>query len=69
MGGTSEETEKLMIKIEQNTVNVEAKKELVKAYEAIMNVADAAAQSITEDCENDFVETSPDLEATIGIPR
>ena len=43
---TSEETDKLMIKIESETVDVEAKKELVSADEAVMNEAAAASQSI-----------------------
>ena len=43
---TSDETEKLMIKIEQDTIQVEAKKEIVACDEALANEAAAAAQAI-----------------------
>jgi dynein heavy chain, axonemal len=59
---TSEETEKLMIKVEQETVDVESKKELVAADEAIMNEAAANSQSIKDDCENELAEATPALE-------
>ena len=41
---TSDETERLMIKIEQDTIQVEAKKEIVACDEALANEAAAAAQ-------------------------
>ncbi|XP_053383461.1 dynein axonemal heavy chain 3-like [Mercenaria mercenaria] len=62
---TSAETEKLMIKIEQDTVEVEAKKEVVAADEAIANEAAAAAQAIKDECESDLAEAIPALEAAI----
>ncbi|KAK0049220.1 dynein heavy chain 3 axonemal-like isoform X1 [Biomphalaria pfeifferi] len=62
---TSAETEKLMIKIEQDTVEVEAKKEVVAADEAVANEAAAAAQAIKDDCEGDLAEAIPALEAAI----
>lgn len=62
---TSAETEKLMIKIEQDTVEVEAKKEVVAADEAVANEAAAAAQAIKDDCESDLAEAIPALEASI----
>ncbi|WAQ96862.1 DYH3-like protein [Mya arenaria] len=62
---TSAETEKLMIKIEQDTVEVEAKKEVVSADEAIANEAAAAAQAIKDECEGDLAEAIPALEAAI----
>ena len=43
---TSDETERLMIKIEQDTIQVEAKKEIVACDEALANEAAAAAQVI-----------------------
>lgn len=43
---TSAETDKMMIKIEQETVEVDAKKELVSADEKVANEAAAAAQAI-----------------------
>lgn len=62
---TSEKTEKLMIKIEQDTVVVEAKKEIVGADEALANEAAAAAQAIKDDCESDLSEAIPALEAAV----
>ncbi|XP_059139620.1 dynein axonemal heavy chain 3-like isoform X2 [Physella acuta] len=62
---TSADTEKLMVKIEQDTVEVEAKKEVVAADEAVANEAAAAAQAIKDDCEGDLAEAIPALEAAI----
>ncbi|ESO02274.1 hypothetical protein HELRODRAFT_188646 [Helobdella robusta] len=63
---TSTETEELMIKIEQDTVEVEAKKEVVAADEAVANEAAARAQSIKDECENDLAEAIPALESAIS---
>ncbi|KAK6187847.1 hypothetical protein SNE40_005782 [Patella caerulea] len=63
---TSADTEKLMIKIEQDTVEVEAKKEVVAADEAVANEAAAAAQAIKDECEGDLAEAIPALEAAIS---
>ncbi|XP_054256854.1 dynein axonemal heavy chain 3 [Macrosteles quadrilineatus] len=63
---TSEATEKLMVKIEQDTVIVEAKKEIVGADEALANEAAAAAQAIKDDCESDLAEAIPALEAAVN---
>lgn len=62
---TSAATEKLMIKIERDTVDVEATKEVVAADEALANVAAAAAQAIKDDCENDLAEAIPALEVAL----
>ncbi|PAA63386.1 hypothetical protein BOX15_Mlig017039g2 [Macrostomum lignano] len=62
---TSEETEKLLVKIEQDAVEVEAKKEVVSADEAITNEAAAAAQAIKDECEEDLSEAMPALEEAI----
>lgn len=43
---TSAETDKMMVKIEGETVEVDAKKELVSADEKVANEAAAAAKSI-----------------------
>lgn len=43
---TSAETDKMMIKIESETVEVDAKKEIVSADERVANEAAAAAQAI-----------------------
>ena len=63
---TSDETEKLMIKIEQDTIQVEAKKEIVACDEALANEAAAAAQAIRDDCENDLAEAIPALQSAIN---
>lgn len=63
---TSAETEKLMVKIEQETVEVEAKKEVVAADEAVANEAAANSQAIKDDCESDLAEAIPALEAAIS---
>ncbi|XP_053607537.1 dynein axonemal heavy chain 3 [Plodia interpunctella] len=62
---TSDKTEKLMIKIEQDTVVVEKQKEIVGADEALANEAAAAAQAIKDDCESDLAEAVPALEAAL----
>ena len=43
---TSAETDKMMVTIETETVEVDAKKELVKADEMVANEAAAAAKAI-----------------------
>lgn len=43
---TSAETDKMMVKIEGETVEVDAKKELVSADEQVANEAAAAAKAI-----------------------
>lgn len=43
---TSAETEKMMIKIEKETVEVDAKRELVSADERVANEAAAASKAI-----------------------
>ncbi|KAI3380917.1 hypothetical protein SNEBB_002522 [Seison nebaliae] len=53
------ETEKLMVRIEQETADVEEKKEIVAADEQVANEAAAKAQSIKDDCENDLAEALP----------
>ncbi|CAG0920877.1 unnamed protein product [Notodromas monacha] len=62
----SAETEKLMIKIEKDTVNVESQKEVVAADEAASNEAAAAAQAIKDDCENELAEALPALNAAVS---
>ena len=47
---TSAEVETMMVKIEQDTVEAEAKKEVVAADEAVANEAAAAAQAIKDEC-------------------
>ncbi|XP_050529641.1 dynein axonemal heavy chain 3 isoform X2 [Daktulosphaira vitifoliae] len=63
---TSIATEALMVKIEQDTVKVESKKEIVGADEALANEAAAASQAIKDDCESDLAEAIPALEQAIS---
>ena len=62
----SEETEILLVKIEQDTVEAEHKKEVVAADEAIANEAAAQSQEIKDECENELAEAIPALEAAIS---
>ncbi|XP_040928837.1 dynein axonemal heavy chain 3 isoform X2 [Betta splendens] len=63
---TSAETDKMMVKIEQETVEVDAKKEIVSADEKVANEAAAAAQAIKDECEGDLAEAMPALEAALS---
>ncbi|KAF3833726.1 hypothetical protein F7725_024930 [Dissostichus mawsoni] len=63
---TSAETDQMMVKIEGETVEVDAKKELVSADEKVANDAAAAAQAIKEECEGDLAEAMPALEAALS---
>jgi dynein heavy chain len=63
---TSAETESLMVKIEQDTVKVEAQKEIIAADESLANEAAAAAQAIKDECESDLAEATPALDAAIN---
>ncbi|XP_053327633.1 dynein axonemal heavy chain 3 [Spea bombifrons] len=63
---TSAETEKMMLKIEKETVDVDAKRELVSADEKVANEAAAASQAIKDECEGDLAEAMPALEAAIS---
>ncbi|XP_042293782.1 dynein axonemal heavy chain 3 [Sceloporus undulatus] len=63
---TSEETDRMMIHIEKETVEVDAKKELVAADEQEANEAAAVAQGIKEECEGDLAEAMPALEAALA---
>ena len=63
---TSKEMEQLMVKIEKDTVEAEAKKEVVAADEAVANAAAAAAKAIKDECESDLAEALPALEAALA---
>ncbi|XP_069555861.1 dynein axonemal heavy chain 3 [Brachyistius frenatus] len=63
---TSAETDEMMVKIEKETVEVDAKKELVSADEKVANEAAAAAQAIKDECEGDLAEAMPALEAALS---
>lgn len=55
-----------MIKIEQDTVEVEVKKEVVVVDEAVVNEVAAVVQVIKDDCESDLVEVIFVLESVIS---
>ncbi|XP_053550231.1 dynein axonemal heavy chain 3 [Bombina bombina] len=63
---TSAETEKMMIKIEKQTIDADAKKELVSADEKEANEAAAASKAIKDECEGDLAEAMPALEAAVS---
>ncbi|NXN32332.1 DYH3 protein, partial [Nycticryphes semicollaris] len=63
---TSAETAKMMIKIEKETIEVDAKKELVSADEKEANEAAAVAKAIKDECEGDLAEAMPALEAALA---
>ncbi|KAJ0065373.1 hypothetical protein NL108_007570 [Boleophthalmus pectinirostris] len=63
---TSADTDKMMAKIKKETVEVDAKKELVSADEKVANEAAAAAKAIKDECEGDLAEAMPDLEAALS---
>uniref|UniRef100_A0A8B9MHC5 Dynein axonemal heavy chain 3 n=1 Tax=Accipiter nisus TaxID=211598 RepID=A0A8B9MHC5_9AVES len=63
---TSAETDKMMIQIEKETTEVDAKKELVSADEKEANEAAAVAKAIKDECEGDLAEAMPALEAALA---
>ncbi|NXN95540.1 DYH3 protein, partial [Rhinopomastus cyanomelas] len=63
---TSAETDKMMVVIEKETTEVDAKKELVSADEKEANEAAAVAQAIKDECEGDLAEAMPALEAALA---
>ncbi|XP_074137054.1 dynein axonemal heavy chain 3 isoform X2 [Sminthopsis crassicaudata] len=63
---TSEETDKMMVKIEEETVEADAKKLLVQADEQKANAAAAISQAIKDECEGDLAEAMPALEAALS---
>jgi dynein heavy chain len=62
---TSDETEKIMVKIERDTAEAEKKKEVVGADEAAANEAAATSQAIRDDCESDLAAAVPALESAL----
>ncbi|XP_008571629.1 PREDICTED: dynein heavy chain 3, axonemal [Galeopterus variegatus] len=63
---TSEETAKMMVKIEEETKEADAKKLLVQADEKEANAAAAISQAIKNECEGDLAEAMPALEAALA---
>lgn len=63
---TSDETEKIMVKIERDTAEAEKKKEVFGADEAAANDAAATSQAIRDDYEGDLAEAVPALESAFS---
>ena len=63
---TSVETEQIMQKIEIDKVDVDAKKELVQADEAVANEAAMAAKAIKDECEADLAVAMPALKSAVA---
>ncbi|EDM17633.1 rCG40149 [Rattus norvegicus] len=63
---TSENTAMMMVKIEMETKEADAKKLLVQADEKEANAAAAVAQAIKNECEGDLAEAMPALEAALA---
>ncbi|KAG8513614.1 Dynein heavy chain 3, axonemal [Galemys pyrenaicus] len=63
---TSEETAKMMVKIEAETKEADGKKLLVQADEKEANAAAAVSQAIKNECEGDLAEAMPALEAALA---
>ncbi|XP_040829844.1 dynein heavy chain 3, axonemal isoform X1 [Ochotona curzoniae] len=63
---TSKDTAKMMVKIEEETREADAKKLLVQADEKEANAAAAIAQGIKNECEGDLAEAMPALEAALA---
>ncbi|XP_019624138.1 PREDICTED: dynein heavy chain 12, axonemal-like isoform X1 [Branchiostoma belcheri] len=62
----SAENEKMMVVIESETTEVEAKSKVVKADEAAANEKAAEAQALKDECESDLAEAIPALEAALA---
>uniref|UniRef100_A0A671G5J5 Dynein axonemal heavy chain 3 n=1 Tax=Rhinolophus ferrumequinum TaxID=59479 RepID=A0A671G5J5_RHIFE len=63
---TSKETAKMMVKIEKETREADAKKLLVQADEKEANAAAAISQGIKDECKGDLAEAMPALEAALA---
>ena len=62
---TSKETAKIMEKIAIDKVDVDAKKEIVQADEAVANNAALAAKAIKDECEADLAVAMPALKSAV----
>jgi hypothetical protein len=62
----SEETEILMIKIEKETLEIETKREIIAADEAIANKSAALAQQIRDECTKELSQAIPAIKSAIN---
>ncbi|ORZ39485.1 dynein heavy chain and region D6 of dynein motor-domain-containing protein [Catenaria anguillulae PL171] len=63
---TQKETEDLLAVIQRDSVEVEKKRELVKADEAVANKKASEAKAIKEECEADLGQALPVLESALS---
>lgn len=63
---TQKETEQVLVVIQRETIEAEAKKEVVAADEAIANEAAAVSRGIKDECESDLAEALPALESAMA---
>ncbi|MED6291229.1 Dynein heavy chain 3, axonemal, partial [Characodon lateralis] len=63
---TSAETDEMVVKIEAETVEADAKKDIVSTDEKVANKAAAAAKAIKDECEGDLAEALPALNAALA---
>ena len=63
---TSKHVAALVVRVEKETVEVQAKSEVVQADEAVANKAAEAAQAIKDECQADLAVALPALEAAIA---
>ncbi|RMX38335.1 hypothetical protein pdam_00005508 [Pocillopora damicornis] len=63
---TAKENSKMMIVIEKESAEVEARSELVRKDEAVANQKASESQALKEECESDLAEAIPALEAALA---
>ncbi|XP_030856161.1 dynein heavy chain 3, axonemal-like [Strongylocentrotus purpuratus] len=61
----SKETDKLIVIVQEETQEVDAKRQIVAADEAVANAAANEAQAIKEDCEANLAVAMPALDAAV----
>ncbi|TPX32092.1 hypothetical protein SmJEL517_g04759 [Synchytrium microbalum] len=62
---TSKQTEEMLVVIQRESVEVEKKREIVSADEAVANKKVTAVQAIKDDCESQLSEALPALESAM----
>lgn len=61
-----EENAKMMVVIEKESLEVEARSKVVRKDEEVANEKAAEAQALKDECESDLAEAIPALEAAIA---
>jgi len=62
---TAQETEEMLVVIDRETIEANAKKEVVQTEEAAANVKAAAAKAIKDECEGELAVAMPMLDAAL----